>query len=828
MKNIKTVITLAFVLFALALTSCRKNSPIDGPNFNGTADLRVSQNFDWSTTQEVDFNIVLSGNDFLPLKSKISLYVDDPSTGAPLISSGSVSLSQAYVGKVKIPSYVKEMFIKLETTTGNIRIEKVNIVNQQLAYTFTSGVKMVDAVEAVDVVPDEGPDCDDCDVVLSGNQPATISGGKTYCVTDSYAGHIEFQPWNGGGTLKVCGIATLKGSTELGNNCKVIVTKEGQLTIDILSMYGSPTIAVYAKAKLFLGNQLTTSGYFENHGQIIVKDRVNLQNLSAPAINNGTITLESGSFEMQNATLENNGVLNIPGHFHLNTNSGLTNTGKIVARTGVELNGAPVTNTGELKVLDGYFNVNAGGKLYNKGTVITETGNINFNSGVLSENYHVIISGKDINLNGGSKLINYCQMISKRNFDVNSGGFEMVNGYLKVAQKLTLNGGASIKISKASMISTDKLVMNASIYGSDDRNTVLAQTHIVINSNNVISGPIEAASQELKINAGTPPSKHIINGATFVKPDEMTNFIPITGCNPEGVGSQGIVDTDNDGVPDDLDDFPNDPERAFRSWYPSKTTFATLAYEDLWPGLGDFDFNDVVVDFQYEMITNAKNELKDMVGRFHLKAAGASLNNGFAVSMPFAPDKVQRLEGTNLVGEAIALAANGVEDGHTNETVIVVLDAIGTLYGEFLNTQPERPYVETDMITLKMVLGTAVADFGVAPFNPFIFINQERGKEVHLIDHKPTELVDASYFGMWEDDSKPDEGKYYQTDKRLPWAIEIPVQFDYPVETVDILLTHLKFAEWAMSSGTEYQDWYLNKPGYRNEENIYKRPQEKR
>lgn len=828
MKNMKTFVYFTLAFFVLTVASCRKNSPNDGLDINGTADLRVSQNFNWSTTQEVEFNILLNETGFLPLKSKISLYIENPSTGAPLISSGSISPTQAFSGKVKIPSYVKEMFIKLETTTGSTKVEKASIVNQQLSHTFMSGVKVADAVETIDVVPDEGPGCDNCDVVLSGNATATIKGGKTYCVTDSFTGKVNFEPWNGGGTLKVCGNATLKGNTELGNNCKIIVTKEGVLVIENLSMYGTnPSIAVYAKAKLILKSQLETKGYFENHGQTIVYGKVSLQNLSSPAINNGTITLETGSMEMQNATLENNGILKIPGYFNLNTNSGMTNNGKIEAGTSVELNGVTVTNTGEIKALSGYFNINSGGKLINKGTVITENGNINFNSSVLSENYHIIISEKDINLNGGSKLINYCQMISKRNFEVNSGGFEMVNGYLKVAEKLTLNGGANIKISKASMISTGQLIMNASIHGSDDRNTVLAETRIVINSANVISGSIEAASEELKISGNTPPSQHIINGATFVKPDQMLNFIPITGCNPEGVGSQGIVDTDNDGVPDDLDDFPNDPDRAFRSWYPSQTTFATLAYEDLWPGLGDFDFNDVVVDFQYEMITNAKNELKDMVGKFQLKAAGASLNNGFAVSMPFAPGKVQLLEGTNLVGEAITLAANGVEDGHANETVIVVLDAIGTLYGEFLNTQPDRPYVETDMITLKMILGTAVADFGVAPFNPFIFINQERGKEVHLIDHKPTELVDVSYFGMWEDDSKPTEGKYYQTDKRLPWAIEIPVQFDYPVETVDILLTHLKFAAWAMSLGTEYQDWYLDKPGYRNLENIYRRPQSK-
>ncbi|MCC7317305.1 MAG: DUF4842 domain-containing protein, partial [Bacteroidales bacterium] len=44
---------------------------------------------------------------------------------------------------------------------------------------------------------------------------------------------------------------------------------------------------------------------------------------------------------------------------------------------------------------------------------------------------------------------------------------------------------------------------------------------------------------------------------------------------------------------------------------------------------------------------------------------------------------------------------------------------------------------------------------------------------------------------------------------------------------VDILVTYLKFAEWALSSGTEYQDWYLDKSGYRNTDNIYPKPSNK-
>lgn len=59
------------------------------------------------------------------------------------------------------------------------------------------------------------------------------------------------------------------------------------------------------------------------------------------------------------------------------------------------------------------------------------------------------------------------------------------------------------------------------------------------------------------------------------------------------------------------------------------------------------------------------------------------------------------------------------------------------------------------------------------------------------------------------------------TENILPWVVEIPVSFDYPIEKADILIAYLKFETWAISSGTSYTDWYLDEPGYRNDDNIY-------
>jgi len=112
-------------------------------------------------------------------------------------------------------------------------------------------------------------------------------------------------------------------------------------------------------------------------------------------------------------------------------------------------------------------------------------------------------------------------------------------------------------------------------------------------------------------------------------------------------------------------------------------------------------------------------------------------------------------------------------------------------------------------------------DFSMETWNPFIIVNHERGKEVHLINYPPTDLVNQSFFGTWEDNSNPSQGKYYRSLNGLPWAINITEPFEWPREKIEIGWAYFHFIEWAQSSGVTYPDWYKNYPGYRNNGNLY-------
>ena len=172
--------------------------------------------------------------------------------------------------------------------------------------------------------------------------------------------------------------------------------------------------------------------------------------------------------------------------------------------------------------------------------------------------------------------------------------------------------------------------------------------------------------------------------------------------------------------------------------------------------------------------------------------------------------------------------ANGTEQNQSN-TVVFLFDNAFTMIGSsgtaFVNTKTDVPYVEPDTNQLHVLFTNPVSNAGSAPYNPFIVTDKNRGQEIHLAGEPPTDLADTDLFGTWADDSNPASGKYYQTVNNLPWALDLPVSFAYPVEQVQIIDAYNHFQEWGETGGNQYPDWYTNKSGYRNSSNIYSPPQ---
>ena len=289
---------------------------------------------------------------------------------------------------------------------------------------------------------------------------------------------------------------------------------------------------------------------------------------------------------------------------------------------------------------------------------------------------------------------------------------------------------------------------------------------------------------------------------------------PVNAVSRERVNPIDIpIDTDGDGVNDVYDDFPRDPLRAYINYFPCQNSFGTLAFEDKWPFLGDYDMNDLVVDYRYTVVSNAKNKAIEMTAKFVLQASGAAYRNGFGVEFPFASSLVQSATGSKVTNTTVvSLGANGCETGQTKAVIIPFDDALVVMNkpGGYVNTYVGSPFTTPDTINMNLTFtrGLTTTEFGSAPFNPFIIINKTRGREAHLPGYTPTQKIDIKYYKTGEDNTIPAQSKYYKTTTNLPWGISFVERFDYPSEGKVMSIAYTKFVSWAQSGGTMNKNWY--------------------
>lgn len=294
---------------------------------------------------------------------------------------------------------------------------------------------------------------------------------------------------------------------------------------------------------------------------------------------------------------------------------------------------------------------------------------------------------------------------------------------------------------------------------------------------------------------------------------------PSLNCTPKAIVSD---DRDNDGVKNVADAFPDDPLRAFIF----KLNSFTFMAEDQWPKKGDYDLNDVVAEFQTEAVANAKNYLVESFTTVITKALGGSNSNGLMFQLQnFKPDQITSVTGFKTTGSNwVDLDPNGLESNQTKANILVFDNGNAIMPNgtadNITNVELDKPFIKPDTTKIKITYKLNSTSLYAISYNPYIIANQNRGTEVHVIGDEPSDKADRSLFNTADDASNG--GKYYRTSNNLPWAIKIHGKnVPWMQESKDFTTGFSKFSEWAIGNGVSYYDWYEDKPGYRDNSNLY-------
>ena len=234
------------------------------------------------------------------------------------------------------------------------------------------------------------------------------------------------------------------------------------------------------------------------------------------------------------------------------------------------------------------------------------------------------------------------------------------------------------------------------------------------------------------------------------------------------------------------------------------------AFEDEWPKAGDYDMNDVLVQYTYQKVFNIFNEILSESFTFktlYNKSTVFTNGLGFILSNEGNAQSIEYF--IRKENEKDFTVASGADKFTRESNAIILTDNV--------KTNPNAEYKVTFKYGDKNSNKKQVTSI-----DAFIYRPSKEGNrlEVHCPMKKPTSKVDTSLFGQYEDCSKPNEGIYYVSNQEniYPFAFYLSnanandiaelKNFDKN-EKKSISEIYPKFIDWA-KYGTN-ADWYKKK-----------------
>lgn len=793
-KTLKNLIAFSFL--AVLFSACEKD--LYDPGY--VKEKSIPSDFSWKTTQALNCSVSVadSGSDLLHV---VKIYSDSKLNLGSLLAIGSAKPGMPYSVHAEIAATIDKIYVQIISPNGQEEVQSFTLDGNKINVSSGSSLlKMRKTRSVVDMAVPEVTVPESFDVVISKEDDINIIGDKTYFIpagTTYRQGNMNLANWTGHAYLYVAGTVILPQSKGI-DNLTLVVLNGGKVTFGGLKTGPAKTGS--------------TTIYVQKGGEFVVDGNVNISN-GRNIVNKGSFSV-TGLFDLNNySSFYNVGTLHVyeykeKGQVHLTNNAVFHNGGDVIAK----------------KVV-----VDSNASLFNKAGSI-KTDNLYCTNSSVFENYALVLVDDNIEIAGNRTFINACQIFAD-DIKLSGARIDLLGGSLLVGEEVKSTDNSIFRLEDDALFifeEIDSSVWGLSFTSQSSQTSVVKCTEEMpsINPSKVnFSGHIEFVYADYDKNK--QPANCFTNGATIVK--EQTISIAKSECNAGRGSIDNVVDTDGDGVPDDEDAFPDDPDRAFVVYFPSADKWGTYAFEDLWPSEGDYDMNDLILGFNITWVLNANNQMVDMIVKTNPRAVGSGMNIAAAFQLDkLQPNQIKSVSGSNLSNNLFEVGSNGCEN--LNHPVIPIFDdhrnVIRKLQdGAFWNTVIGGGRMEGIEQEIRISFNTAVpatlSDVQIGNVNMFIVAynaDDVTRKEVHLPAFEPTTKA------IKIDSPDLSSSDMYKHKNGMMWGLMFPDTFDYPIEGNEGNLkdAYTHFFEWATSGGTQYQDWYLDKSGYRNSDKIYK------
>lgn len=294
------------------------------------------------------------------------------------------------------------------------------------------------------------------------------------------------------------------------------------------------------------------------------------------------------------------------------------------------------------------------------------------------------------------------------------------------------------------------------------------------------------------------------NGYKLPNPNGEARTAKFSYISPNG-NEYALVSFEDACDDSDYDDllFALNPKNAFAELPEVEenktTTHGVYAFEDRWPSAGDYDMNDIVVDYKQEMFFD-KGKVKKQIFYLTTYQNFVELKSGLAMKL------VKNATPSKIITKKMS-------PGKDATTVSYTTDGDYYYLTEDITAELGTTYIFELQYSSTQELNN------IATVQPFIYRKEADDKqwELHIPYEAPSPKMNKSYFGTEADCTSGTN--YFVRQGNYPFAFYLENgKVDYFLnnilkrenENVHIDYFFPEFLQWSASKGQKNADWYLH------------------
>jgi len=240
------------------------------------------------------------------------------------------------------------------------------------------------------------------------------------------------------------------------------------------------------------------------------------------------------------------------------------------------------------------------------------------------------------------------------------------------------------------------------------------------------------------------------------------------------------------------------------SYLPTTSSFYIVAYEDKFPKLGDYDFNDLTVAYQLGIGVSNENNITKIIGIAYLLTRGASYDHDWRLRFPLqnSPSGVINVNMSYQSENNDILSTQSTFNGSPIAQVFShTKDIFKDPDHQFVNTLSAQHLISGPKSEFEIIFDTPIPyqDFSYNENDPYLYVHQTQ-YEIHLLGHSATNNSNNITDGLNE----------FRDSNGYPFAMLIPDNWFPPIENIDLIHAYPQFSNFVLSAGKSNQNWHAN------------------